>query len=87
MIAYSSSSVVDMRSLEFLSDSVLKLNAEEALAALKNKNSFNKTLYKIPAENLAEAAKKAVASSVLIPLAVIIAAAVIFIIKRRRFNK
>lgn len=87
MISYSSGSSLDIRSLDFLCSSLLLLNGENGLIALKNKSARTDSLYKLDGTGFQKAARKTLLISAGIPALVILSFGFAFRVRRRRFNR
>ena len=89
LLSYNSNSIfdVDSRSLDFLCNGIFMLNGEYELLNLKNKTTFNTTLYKISNENIRDAAIKTLFTTCVLPIFTNLTISFIFFSKRRRFNK
>ncbi|HAZ96403.1 MAG TPA: hypothetical protein DCW73_04020, partial [Treponema sp.] len=89
LLSYNSNSIldVDSRSLDFLCNGIFILNGEDELLGLKNKTTFNTSVYKISNENLREAAIKTLLTTCFLPIFINLTIGFVFFSKRRRFNK
>lgn len=89
LLSYNSNSIldVDSRSLDFLCNGIFILNGEDELLTLKNKTTFNTSVYKISNENLREAAIKTLLITCFLPIFINLTIGFVFFSKRRRFNK
>lgn len=87
LLSYSSNERLDIRSLDFLCSSLLLLNGETELLALKNKSVRNTALYKLDGENFSQAARKSLLLSLALPALIILSLGFSFRISRRRFNR
>lgn len=87
MISYSSNQTIDFRSLEFLGNSLLLLSNEKDLLTLKNKNTFNHSLYKISDTEMSKAIKKTFFISLIIPFILLTLLKIFFYYKRRKILK
>lgn len=86
MIAYSSGKILDVRSLEFLGDSLLKLNGESEVVNLKRKSSFTSTLYKVTDSDFEYCKKNVYLMIFIIPLMINLTICLAAKFIRRRFN-
>ncbi|WP_407399092.1 Gldg family protein [Treponema sp.] len=84
MISYSSSDAMDFRSMEFLGNSLLLLSGEKDLLALKNKSTFNHSLYKISEQEIEEAVRKTFFITIILPILMIIGAGLYSAYRRRK---
>ncbi len=85
LIAFTSSQTPDLRSLSFLSDSLLLLNGEADLLYLKNKNIQDTSLSKVSPEELSSSAFATITLTLFIEAALIaIFAITIFILRKKR---
>lgn len=82
----SSEQMLDTRSLDFIVSSVIRLNGEEELLHLKNKNNVDTSLYKISAESLASYKKQTLGFTCVLPAVLLLALWLLIFIKRRKFN-
>lgn len=83
MIAYSSSEAMDFRSLEYLGNSLLLLDGKKELLELKNKATFNHSLYKISETEFPDAVRKTFLVCLLMPMVLIISTGFYFSWRRR----
>ena len=83
MIAYSSSEAMDFRSLEYLGNSLLLLDGKKELLELKNKATFNHSLYKISETEFPDAVRKTFLVCLLLPMVLIISTGFYFSWRRR----
>ncbi len=86
MINYTSSSALDTRNLEFLSDTYFTLNGEENLVQVKNKTKFDYSLNKIDLTNFSSATFTAFLWNILVPIIFYAALFTVRTVLRRRFN-
>ncbi len=86
MINYASEQSLDLRSLDFLTDSLLVLNNEKAILDVKNKNQFNSSLYKVSLYSLINAKYKVILLDCGIPVLIVLIALAFVKIKQKRFN-
>ncbi|MCR5319325.1 MAG: GldG family protein [Treponema sp.] len=82
----SSEQMLDTRSLDFIASSVIRLNGEEELLFLKNKNSVDTSLYKIGAESFDSYKKQTLGFTCILPLLLLATLWLYVFIKRRKFN-
>ena len=82
----SSEQMLDTRSLDFIVSSVIRLNGEEELLRLKNKNNVDTSLYKISAETFASYKKQTLGFVCLLPAALLLLLWLLTFMQRRKFN-
>lgn len=86
MFNYAASSVGDMRSFDFLLDSLLKLNDQEEILPLKNRETTDQTLYKIDSSNKNQIYIEIILITCLFPLAILFFFYIVFYIFRKKKN-
>ena len=87
LMAYSSTEQnADLRSLEFLSDSILTLTGNEEILDLKNKRVSNNSLYKISQNDFGRASFLTILLTSAIPLFILCVAAIFVHIKRKNLD-
>lgn len=86
MFNYSAGSSGDFRSLDFLTDSLLKLEGEEAILPLKNRNYVSTQITKKQPDELHQDRLPVTTVVCAVPLMIIALLAVICILLRRKYN-
>lgn len=86
MFNYAAGSIGDMRSFDFLLDSMIKLNGQEEILSLKNRNKINTSLYKIDSGKLSEIKSLVIFLTCLIPAFILLAIYIFVFIKRKNRN-
>ena len=88
MLSYgASSSSADFRAYDFLTDTLLKLNGQEQILTLKNRNIRDMSLYKMDATTRLSCRSQTLALVIGIPCLLLLALYVFFFTKRKNFNR
>lgn len=87
MIKYSSGSVPDMRSLQFLGDCVMELSGREGLSRLRQNALASSAFYAMDSQQVIKNIEICLAVCLLVPLLCIMVVAILFIMIRKRILK